>query len=29
MDNLRRISHPWIQDYFSGPRGRAALTATV
>ncbi|MEO1476182.1 MAG: ATP-binding cassette domain-containing protein, partial [Pseudomonadota bacterium] len=24
MDELRRHGHPWIQDYFSGPRGRAA-----
>jgi phospholipid/cholesterol/gamma-HCH transport system ATP-binding protein len=24
MDELRRIDHPWIQQYFGGPRGRAA-----
>lgn len=24
MDELRRNPHPWIQEYFSGPRGRAA-----
>ena len=24
MDELRQNPHPWIQDYFSGPRGRAA-----
>lgn len=24
MDELRAHAHPWIQDYFSGPRGRAA-----
>jgi phospholipid/cholesterol/gamma-HCH transport system ATP-binding protein len=24
MDELRRESHPWIQDYFGGPRGRGA-----
>ena len=24
MDELRRDPHPWIQQYFSGPRGRAA-----
>ncbi|MEM7661088.1 MAG: ATP-binding cassette domain-containing protein [Pseudomonadota bacterium] len=24
IDELRRHEHPWIQDYFSGPRGRAA-----
>jgi phospholipid/cholesterol/gamma-HCH transport system ATP-binding protein len=21
------LDHPWIQEYFNGPRGRAALTA--
>jgi phospholipid/cholesterol/gamma-HCH transport system ATP-binding protein len=21
---LRRVDHPWIQEYFGGPRGRAA-----
>ncbi|MEL6324522.1 MAG: ATP-binding cassette domain-containing protein [Pseudomonadota bacterium] len=25
IDELRRNDHPWIQDYFSGPRGRAAI----
>jgi len=25
IDSLRRDSDPWIQEYFSGPRGRAAL----
>jgi phospholipid/cholesterol/gamma-HCH transport system ATP-binding protein len=24
IDELRRNPHPWIQEYFSGPRGRAA-----
>ena len=24
MDELRKNPHPWIQEYFSGPRGRAA-----
>ena len=24
MDELRQIDHPWIQEYFGGPRGRAA-----
>ena len=24
MDELRKNDHPWIQDYFGGPRGRAA-----
>ena len=23
IDELRRDPHPWIQQYFSGPRGRA------
>lgn len=27
MDEVRRRDHPWIQEYFSGPRGRAALSA--
>lgn len=26
MDELRGNDHPWIQDYFSGPRGRAAAS---
>lgn len=25
LEQVRRSSHPWIQEYFSGPRGRAAL----
>lgn len=25
MDELRKQSHPWIQDYFGGPRGRGAI----
>ncbi|MEO1661484.1 MAG: ATP-binding cassette domain-containing protein [Pseudomonadota bacterium] len=25
MDELRREPHPWIQDYFGGPRGRGAM----
>lgn len=25
LDDVRRNDHPWIQEYFSGPRGRAAL----
>ena len=25
MDEVRRNPHPWIQEYFSGPRGRAAV----
>jgi phospholipid/cholesterol/gamma-HCH transport system ATP-binding protein len=25
-DAVRAVAHPWIQEYFSGPRGRAAFT---
>jgi hypothetical protein len=24
IPELRQVDHPWIQEYFSGPRGRAA-----
>lgn len=27
IPNLLRLDHPWIQQYFSGPRGRAAALA--
>ncbi|MEO1137268.1 MAG: ABC transporter ATP-binding protein [Pseudomonadota bacterium] len=27
LDEVRRADHPWIQEYFAGPRGRAALSA--
>ena len=27
LDDVRRTDHPWIQEYFAGPRGRAALDA--
>ncbi len=27
LDEVRRTDHPWIQEYFAGPRGRAALSA--
>lgn len=27
VPNLMELDHPWIQQYFNGPRGRAALTA--
>lgn len=27
LEEVRRADHPWIQEYFSGPRGRAALAA--
>jgi phospholipid/cholesterol/gamma-HCH transport system ATP-binding protein len=25
LDEVRENPHPWIQEYFSGPRGRAAV----
>lgn len=27
LDEVRKADHPWIQEYFAGPRGRAALAA--
>ncbi len=27
VPKLMKLDHPWIQEYFNGPRGRAALTA--
>lgn len=24
IDELKKVNHPWIQEYFNGPRGRAA-----
>ena len=24
MAELERLEHPWVQEYFNGPRGRAA-----
>ncbi|MCA8888851.1 MAG: ABC transporter ATP-binding protein [Parvularculaceae bacterium] len=27
LDEVRQIDHPWVQEYFSGPRGRAALAS--
>ncbi len=27
IDALRRLDHPWVQEYFAGPRGRAVLGA--
>jgi phospholipid/cholesterol/gamma-HCH transport system ATP-binding protein len=29
MEELLRDPHPWIQSYFGGPRGRAALAAAA
>ena len=28
LDEVERFEHPWVQEYFHGPRGRAAQTAT-
>ncbi len=28
VDELRAFDHPWVQDYFGGPRGRAATATT-
>ena len=25
IEEMLRFEHPWVQDYFLGPRGRAAL----
>jgi phospholipid/cholesterol/gamma-HCH transport system ATP-binding protein len=25
LEELRNLDHPWLHDYFDGPRGRAAL----
>ena len=27
LDEVRQTDHPWVREYFSGPRGRAALAA--
>ena len=29
LDEIERTDHPWIQDYFHGPRGRAARRASA
>lgn len=29
LDEVRRSDHPWIREYFAGPRGRAALSAKL
>ncbi|MEM6648794.1 MAG: ATP-binding cassette domain-containing protein [Pseudomonadota bacterium] len=28
INEVRQADHPWIQEYFSGPRGRAALSSS-
>ena len=28
IENLLKVDYPWIQDYFKGPRGRAAMPKT-
>ena len=27
IPNLLKLDHPWVQEYFTGPRGRAASSA--
>jgi hypothetical protein len=27
LAELRRHPHPWLHDYFDGPRGRAAIAS--
>ena len=27
LDEVERFDHPWVQEYFHGPRGRAAQKA--
>jgi phospholipid/cholesterol/gamma-HCH transport system ATP-binding protein len=29
LDELRRHPHPWLRDYFGGPRGRAAIAGAA
>lgn len=29
LSELETLDHPWVQDYFNGPRGRAARQATL
>ena len=29
IDQLLKTEHPWIQEYFNGPRGRAATAAVA
>lgn len=29
IDQLRRIDHPWVHEYFNGPRARAAMEQTA
>ena len=29
LDEVRQYPHPWVKEYFSGPRGRAALEAAT
>ena len=29
MEEMLAYDHPWVREYFHGPRGRAALTAGV
>jgi phospholipid/cholesterol/gamma-HCH transport system ATP-binding protein len=27
IEEIERLDHPWVQEYFHGPRARAARTA--
>ena len=29
LEDVKQFDHPWVQDYFNGPRGRAAQMAKV
>ncbi|MBA4758226.1 MAG: ABC transporter ATP-binding protein, partial [Sphingosinicella sp.] len=29
IDELLAFDHPWVQEYFRGPRGRAALASAA
>lgn len=29
MDEMQRVDHPWVRDYFRGPRARAALASAA
>jgi phospholipid/cholesterol/gamma-HCH transport system ATP-binding protein len=29
IDELLALDHPWIQEYFNGPRGRAASAGSL
>ena len=29
MDEMLRVDHPWVHEYFHGPRARAALSSSA